>query len=122
YVAVNRVEFPLGDGIAVPTQLIVAPMLLLLPTTGVPLLVVFATVLSTGNDVVRGGRIWNRAVLAASDAAFVLAPAAVLVALDAESPHWAAWPAYAAALLAQFAADVVRECARALLTGRVAPR
>jgi putative nucleotidyltransferase with HDIG domain len=122
YAAVNRVEFPLGDGIVVPTQLVVVPMLLLLPTPLVPLLVVIATLLSTAIDVARGRRVWNRAVLATTDAAFVLAPAAVLVALGAELPAWGHWPAYVAALLAQFAADSVRECARGMLTGRVAPR
>jgi HD-GYP domain-containing protein (c-di-GMP phosphodiesterase class II) len=39
------------------------------------------------------------------EAWFALAPAAVLCALGAELPDWASWPAYVAALAAQFAAD-----------------
>ena len=42
YAAVARVEFTLGDGIVVPTQLVFVPMLLLVPTPFVPLLVVIA--------------------------------------------------------------------------------
>ncbi len=122
YIAVNRVEFPLGDGIVVPTQLVLVPMLLLLPTPLVPLLVAAGAVLTTAVDVARGTRVPQRLVLSASDAAVALAPAAVLVALHAELPAWASWPAYAAALAAQFGADAVRECARGVLTGRMAPR
>ncbi len=38
------------------------------------------------------------------------------IALGAQPPDWASWPAYVAALAAQFAADAVREGARARLT------
>src|SRR4051812_35575317 len=42
YMVVSRVPFTLGDGLAVPSQLVFVPMLLLLPTPLVPLLVVAA--------------------------------------------------------------------------------
>src|SRR5262245_38688529 len=47
YVVVSQVPFALGDGLAVPTQLIFVPMLLLLPTEYVPLIVGAATAAST---------------------------------------------------------------------------
>jgi HD-GYP domain-containing protein (c-di-GMP phosphodiesterase class II) len=122
YVAVDRVEFPLGDGIVVPTQLVFVPMLLLLPTPLVPLLVAVALVIATGIDVVRGARVPQRILLAVSDAAYALAPALVLIAFGAELPAWSHWPAYAAALVVQFGADALRESVRGLLTGRMAPR
>jgi HD-GYP domain-containing protein (c-di-GMP phosphodiesterase class II) len=122
FALVNRVEFPLGDGIVVPTQLVFVPMLLLLPTPLVPLLVAVAAVATTAVDVLRGERVPQRMLLSVSDAAFALAPAATLVALSAQTPEWASWPAYAAALAAQFAADAVREVIRGMLTGRMAPR
>jgi HD-GYP domain-containing protein (c-di-GMP phosphodiesterase class II) len=122
YVAVDRVEFPLGDGIVVPTQLVFVPMLLLLPTPLVPLLVAAALVLATSIDVARGARVPQRIPLAVSDAAYALAPALVLIAFDAELPAWSHWPVYVAALAVQFGADALRESVRGLLTGRMAPR
>src|SRR6478735_8022042 len=122
YAIAYRVEFPVGDGIMVPTQLVFVPMLLLLPTPFVPVLVCLGTVLATGVDVARGERSPARLPLAFSDAAFAIAPAVVLIALDAQTPGWAHWPAYVAALLAQFAVDAMRECARGLLTERMAPK
>ena len=65
------------------------------------------------SDTVTAGR----TVLALTDGSFVLAPALVLVALDAETPAWSHWPAYVAALAAQFAFDSARDTARAYLGG-----
>jgi HD-GYP domain-containing protein (c-di-GMP phosphodiesterase class II) len=122
YAIVQRVEFRLGDGVCVPTQVLFVPMLLLLPTTIVPLIVVAATVGSLALEVVRGARSGQRLILAANDAGFALAPAAVLVALGAQTPEWSSWPAYVAALAAQFATESVRETMRAALASGVAPR
>src|SRR4051812_22549025 len=44
YALVSRVEFRLGDGMILPTQLLLVPMLLLLPTPLVPLLIAAAHV------------------------------------------------------------------------------
>jgi putative nucleotidyltransferase with HDIG domain len=60
----------------------------------------------------RGEIAVQRVPLALNDAAFSLAPAFVLVLLDAQTPSWSHWPAYVAALSAQFAADAVREAVR----------
>src|SRR3954467_9030683 len=46
YAVVHRVEFTLGDGNILPTQVVVVPMLLLLPTPYVPLLVALGTTLA----------------------------------------------------------------------------
>ncbi len=117
YGVVARVGFNLGDGYVVPTQLVFIPMLLLLPTPVVPLLVIAGVLVARSVDVVRGVSAPQRLLLAFGDAAFALVPAAVLVALDAQLPEWAAWPAYAVALGAQFAVDTVRDTAIARLTG-----
>ena len=47
YALVARAEFPAGAGFAVPTQVILVPMLLLLPTPTVPLLVALALIITT---------------------------------------------------------------------------
>ncbi|HEX6027342.1 MAG TPA: HD-GYP domain-containing protein [Solirubrobacter sp.] len=121
YVVVHRIHFTVGEGTVVPTQLVFVPMLLLLPTPYVPLVLAFVLAARTLSPTVRGGRKAQRTLLAVNDAAFALAPAAVLVALDAQTPEWGAWPAYVAALAAQFAADAGREVIRDLAVG-VPPR
>ena len=123
YVAVNRVEFPLGDGIVVPTQLVLVPMLLLLPTPLVPLLVAVGAVVTVGMDVARGARVPQR-IAARRQRRRVRARArgGARGAPRGAARRGRSWPAYVAALAAQFAADAVRECARGVLTERMAPR
>jgi putative nucleotidyltransferase with HDIG domain len=122
YVGVSRFPFALGDGLAVPTQLIFVPMLLLLPTPFVPLIVGAATAATAGIGVLRDGSSPQRMLIGLTDASFSLAPAVVLVALGADAPSWSHWPAYAAALGAQFAADAVREPLRTYLGTGLSPR
>jgi HD-GYP domain-containing protein (c-di-GMP phosphodiesterase class II) len=122
YGAVSRVPFTLGDGLAVPTQLVFVPMLLLLPTPLVPLLVIAALAGGMAVDVLNREVSPQRILLSITDASFALAPAAVLIALGAETPSWALWPAYAAALAAQFAVDAVRETVRSYLAAGIPPR
>src|SRR4051794_1323052 len=121
FTLVHRVVFTVGEGTVVPTMLIFVPMLLVAPTPYVPLLVVVAVVVAAGESVRRGECPPQRLPLAINDAAFALAPAATLVALHAQVPAWAHWPAYAAALAAQFAADSLREIFRDRAVG-LAPR
>ena len=118
YAVVARVEFVMGDAVLIPTQIVVVPMLLLLPTPTVPLLIVLASVAVTAVKVARGRTAAARAVLAITDGSFALAPALVIVAAGAQLPGWTHWPAYIAALLAQFAFDSARDTARAALGGR----
>jgi HD-GYP domain-containing protein (c-di-GMP phosphodiesterase class II) len=122
YVVVSRMSFALGDGLAVPSQLAFVPMLLLLPTPLVPLLVAAATVANAAYDTVRAGNSPERVLIGINDGAFALVPAVVLVALGADAPSWSHWPAYAAALGAQFAADAVREPVRTYLGTGLSPR
>src|SRR3954471_1314623 len=105
YALVGRAEFPAGAGYAVPTQVVLVPMLLLLPTPTVPLLVALALLLSTLFDSVQGRVARERAVLSVADAWFALAPALVLVLGGAQTPDWGAWPVYVGALAAQIALD-----------------
>ena len=121
-----RIELDVGAGYTVPTQLVFVPMLLLLPTTWVPLLVGAGWVIAKLSEVVTGRIHPERSVVALGNSCFSLGPALALVLLDAEHPDWDLWPAYLIALAAQFAADLfaaaVREgffspLARELLTG-----
>jgi len=105
YALLARAEFPAGAGFAVPTQVVLVPMLLLLPTPTVPLLVALALVLTTSYDALRGRVARDRVLLSLGDAWFSLGPALVLVMAGAQTPDWAAWPVYLTALAAQVALE-----------------
>jgi HD-GYP domain-containing protein (c-di-GMP phosphodiesterase class II) len=113
YALVARAEFPSGAGYAVPTQVVLVPMLLLLPTPTVPLLVALALVLTTLVDSARGRVARDRALLSVADAWFAIAPALVLVLGHAQTPDWSHWPIYLLALVAQVSLD------SAIYVGRV---
>jgi putative nucleotidyltransferase with HDIG domain len=115
YVVADRIEFSIGAGYAVPSQLVLVPMLLLLPTPLVPLLVAFGIVVPAAVEAARGGTAAGRSVMAVSDAWFAVAPAAVLVFAGAQTPELAHWPAYVAALAAQVGANTAVFFARARL-------
>src|SRR5688500_18865597 len=53
YVLAEGIQFSTGAGYAVPSQLVLVPMLLLLPTPIVPLLVALALMLSALIDAIR---------------------------------------------------------------------
>jgi len=101
YAVVGRAEFPAGASYAVPTQIVLVPMLLLLPTPTVPLLVALALVVSTCVDSVLGRVSRDRILISVADAWYVLPPALVLIAGGAQTPDWGDWPVYVAALCAQ---------------------
>jgi putative nucleotidyltransferase with HDIG domain len=107
YAFVARAEFFAGAGFAVPTQIMLVPMLLLLPTPSVPLLVALALVLTTCVDASRGQVSRDRVLLSVADAWFAIAPALVLVLGDAQTPDWSDWHWYVAALAAQLALETV---------------
>jgi putative nucleotidyltransferase with HDIG domain len=104
YVLAEGIQFSTGAGYTVPTQLVLVPMLLLLPTRLVPLLVAIAMVGGALRDV-RDGVAPGRSLLLLVDGWFALAPAVVLVALGAQEPDLGNWPAYLAALAAQLVAN-----------------
>jgi len=105
YAFVARAEFPTGAGFAVPTQVVLVPMLLLLPTPSVPLLVALALILTTVVESLRGRVAAERAVLSVADAWFAMAPALVLIIGGAQTPDWGDWPIYLGALAAQAVLD-----------------
>src|SRR5262249_56009112 len=79
YALVVRIEFPVGAGYVVPTQLILVPMLMLLPPAVVPVAVGAGLVLAATVDW-SVGRVPPRRVLAAvPDAWHATGPPRVLV-------------------------------------------
>ncbi|MDX6450011.1 MAG: hypothetical protein QOH16_60 [Gaiellaceae bacterium] len=121
YAAVSRVEFEVGFGSAIPTQLVLVPMLFALPIGAVPLAVAAGLSLRTV-----GMRPWPlrdpaRILPQLSSAAHALGPALVIALAGGLPLRWSAWPVYLAALLAQYAFDLTHS----LISGaahRVGPR
>jgi HD-GYP domain-containing protein (c-di-GMP phosphodiesterase class II) len=105
YALAAHVEFVFGDSRTVPTQLVFVPMLLLLPTPLVPLLAAASLVARPAAAALRRRAAPHRVIFAVGDMSFALAPALVLVLLDAQSPHWAHVPAYLLAFSAQWLCD-----------------
>jgi HD-GYP domain-containing protein (c-di-GMP phosphodiesterase class II) len=100
-----RVRFHDGAGYAIPTQLVLVPMLLLLPPATVPLLVAAGMTLSNVERTLRGALHAQRIPLSLGDAAHAIAPALVLALAGHSQPSWSAVPLYFGALGAQFGLD-----------------
>src|SRR3954453_6462940 len=80
YALASRVEFELGIGAAVPTQLVFVPMLFVLPPAIVPLCVALGFVLPGVPDVWCGRLHVERLLVRGISAWYALGPALVLVA------------------------------------------
>jgi putative nucleotidyltransferase with HDIG domain len=105
YVLVSHVVFEVGPGMVAPTQLVLVPMLFLLPVGLVPLAVAAALVLWTGVEARSPRAALERLPLQLVSSWYAVGPALVL-ALAGDPPFaWRRWPLYAAALAAQFCLD-----------------
>src|SRR3954469_3751897 len=100
-----RVKFYVGTGWGTPTQLVLVPMLFVLPAPVVPLYVALGHVLAKAPECISGSERPNRMIVAVGDAWYALGPALVLSLAGADVLDWSDWPIYVAALAAQFAFD-----------------
>jgi hypothetical protein len=105
YVICSRAKFDIADGYTVPTELVLVPMLFLLPTPVVPLVVSFSYLLGRLFDYATGRTNIRRAFHAFGDCWHAVGPALVLVVAGAQVLSWEQWPIYLLALLAQFGFD-----------------
>ena len=116
YAAAFRLDFEVGAGFAIPTELVLVPMLFILPLGVVPICVAGAILLARVVDGARRALHVERTLLGIADAWHVVGPVAVLVAAGQGSPRLGHWPLYTAALAAQFLVDF----GAASIRGRVA--
>jgi HD-GYP domain-containing protein (c-di-GMP phosphodiesterase class II) len=105
YAFASRIDFEIGTGSAVPTQLVLVPMLALLPVQFVPLCVVAGLLLGELPEYARGRVPAERSVLRLVNSWHAVGPALVLLAAGQPGPTLRNLPIYALALLAQFAFD-----------------
>jgi HD-GYP domain-containing protein (c-di-GMP phosphodiesterase class II) len=122
YVVCSRAKFDIADGHTVPTELILVPMLFLLPTPAVPLAVAAGDLLGRGFDYASGHTSVHRAFHALGDCWHAVGPALILVIAGAQVFSWDEWPVYLVALLAQFAFDFVPAAIRERLVDGISVR
>jgi HD-GYP domain-containing protein (c-di-GMP phosphodiesterase class II) len=122
YVIACRAKFDFADGYTVPTELVLVPMLFLLPTPAVPLVVSLSWALGRLLDYATGKTSVHRAFHVFGDCWHAVGPALVLIAFGAQVFSWQDWPVYAIALLAQLAFDFVAATVRTRLIDGTSPR
>jgi HD-GYP domain-containing protein (c-di-GMP phosphodiesterase class II) len=122
YSLTAKVEFDLGSGYCVPTQVVLVPMLFALPAGWVPLLVALAYVAGGATSFLRRERHPARAIAGLVDAWYTIGPAIVFAFGHLTTPRWSEWPLLLAALGAQFTCDLTASGAREWLRTREVPR
>src|SRR4051794_1900085 len=118
YALVRQAKFGVGVGFAVATQLVLVPMLFLLPAGVLPLTVAAGSLLGTLIDMVARGARPERAVVAVANAWFAVGPALVFAVAGATEPIWTLC---VLAFAAQFAADLACSTAREWLCSSIHP-
>ena len=121
YVIVCQAKFDIADGYTVPTELVLVPMLFLLPTPIVPLVVSLSWALGRLIDHASGRTSIHRAFHVFADCWHAVGPALVIVVAGAQVFSWDSWPVYLLALLSQFGFDFAATAARARLIDRTPP-
>ena len=107
FAAATRIEFQMGSGWTDPSQVVLVPMLFLLPTESVPLLVAVGLLVARAPDYATGEVHLNRVIPRIADASYSIWPVLVLLAAGATTPDWGDWPIYLAAFGAQIALDLM---------------
>ena len=121
YAAAFRLDFEIGTGSAVPTELILVPMLFVLPVGLVPLAVAAGIVLGSLDEHVRGSLSLPRVGMRVVFAWYAVGPALVLGLAGERGPQLSDWPLYVLALLSQFALDTICAAGREWLALGVRP-
>lgn len=121
YVIACQARFDIADGYTVPTELVLVPMLFLLPTPMVPLVVSISWALGRLIDYAGGHTSVHRAYHVFGDCWHSVGPALVIIAFGAQTFAWDSWPVYLLALAAQFGFDFAATAVRARLIDGTSP-
>jgi diguanylate cyclase (GGDEF)-like protein len=117
YALVANIEFPVGTGYVVPTQLILVPMLLMLPPAIVPVAVAVGLLSGNAVDAALGRIPPRRVVSSVPDAWHAIGPALVLILAGSPTIGFAQLPLLAAAFAAGCLVDLVSCVGRLWLSG-----
>jgi hypothetical protein len=107
YAAVSQIEFEIGPGSAVPTGLVLVPMLFVLPVGAVPLAAASGLVLGGLVERVRSRRHHDRIAVLLCSSWHTVGPTLVLGLLAQGPLSWNRLPFYVLAVLAQLVIDVL---------------
>jgi HD-GYP domain-containing protein (c-di-GMP phosphodiesterase class II) len=105
YAAASCARFELGNGLFLPTQLVLVPMLFLLPLGYVPLAICAGLLLGAATEHFRRRLPVERFLLVPLNSWHSVGPVVVLAIAGSKTPSVGHWPIYLAALGAQFAVD-----------------
>ena len=122
YAAASRVEFEVGWGSAVPTELFFVPMLFVLPLRIVPLCVAAALMLRDAPEFARGRLKLDRALLRLVSSWYAIGPVLVLGLAGEKAPTVRSLPLYTVALGSQFLFDFGFHALRERLALGISPR
>jgi HD-GYP domain-containing protein (c-di-GMP phosphodiesterase class II) len=115
YALASRVEFEVGTGSAIPTQLVFVPMLFLLPAGLLPLAVAAGLVAGMLPELLRRRAHVDQLPLQLLNSWHALGPALVMLVAGEPQPslsRWP-WPVLSAAVLSQAGCDVFAQAIRA---------
>jgi HD-GYP domain-containing protein (c-di-GMP phosphodiesterase class II) len=121
YGAAFRLDFEVATGFAVPTQLVLVPMLFVVPLAWVPSMVAGGILVGGAIDYVRGAIHVERIFLSLVNGWYVYGPVTILGLAGEEAPALASFPLYLGALAAQFAVDFGSAAAHERVTLGVRP-
>ena len=122
YALSYRIEFEIGSGMAVPTQLVFVPMLFVLPLGLVPFSVAAGIMLANVAEILEGRIQAERVLVRLGNAFYSLGPVFVLAAFGEAVPSLADWPVYVLALGTQFAFEFGSAAAHERIALGVPPR
>jgi HD-GYP domain-containing protein (c-di-GMP phosphodiesterase class II) len=105
YALTQRVQFDVGPGYTVPSQLVFMPMLVLAPPALVPLLVAASFLVGRLPSYLRGTVHPTRLAFVLADSFYALGPAAVVALMAPGRIGLDDWPVLALALVAQALCD-----------------
>ncbi len=112
YFVLHQVEFDVGEGRTRPVQLVLVPMLLLLPPAQVPLIIATALLLAQLPGMAARRRGADSLLPALADGWFSVGPALILVTVGLPEGLAAAAAVLALAVLGQIACDFVNAAVR----------
>jgi HD-GYP domain-containing protein (c-di-GMP phosphodiesterase class II) len=121
YAVASRVKFEIGAGYTDATQLVLVPMLFVLPPEIVPLLVACGLLIGELPDYLTRSRHPERIVSSLANCWHAVGPALVFSLANVTGPRIEEWAIYLSALAAQFAMDVATASPRDWFTLRVPP-